>query len=261
MFKRLMQSMGVGGPSVDTVLSNPNVYPGGRLEGVVKIQGGDHAAEIEYVALGLQTRVEVESGDHEWSQNQEFLRRPVTGRFALQPGARHDVPFQFDVPFETPLTHVYGQPLRGMVLGLRTELEVARAVDATDLDPVAVHAMPSQQAVLDGLGRLGFRFHKADLERGHLRGVQQSLPFYQEIEFRPSPQYARAINELELTFVATPQHLQVVLEIDKRGGMFTEGHDAYGHFTVDHASAERTDWAAQLDGWLRQAAQRRGLFF
>ncbi len=52
-----------------------------------------------------------------------------------------------------------------------------------------------------------------------------------------------------------------MLEIDKRGGMFTEGHDAYGHFTVDHASAERTDWAAQLDGWLRQAAQRRGLFF
>ena len=53
----------------------------------------------------------------------------------------------------------------------------------------------------------------------------------------------------------------MVLEIDKRGGVFTEGRDAFGRFTVDHATADRTDWAAQLDGWLRQSVQRRGLFF
>jgi sporulation-control protein len=91
--------------------------------------------------------------------------------------------------------------------------------------------------------------------------VQQSLPFYQEIEFYPAPQYQRALKQLEVTFLATPQHLQVVLEIDKRGGVFTEGHDAFGRFTVDYATAERSDWVAQLDGWLRQSVQKRGLFF
>lgn len=261
MFKRLMQSMGVGGPSVDTVLANPHVRPGGALEGVVHIQGGDHPVDIEYVALGLLTRVEVESGDSEWSSDQEFFRRPVTGRFQLAPGARQDVPFRFDVPIEAPLTHVYGQPLRGMTMGLRTELEIARAVDKTDLDPFAIHPLPAQERILDGLSRLGFRFKNADLERGHLRGVHQTLPFYQEIEFYPAPQYSRSINELELTFVANPQNLQVILEIDKRGGMFTEGHDSYGNFTVDYAAAEQTDWARELDGWLRASAQRRGLFF
>lgn len=146
-------------------------------------------------------------------------------------------------------------------MGLRTELEVARAVDKGDLDPVAVHPLPAHERLLEALLRLGFRFARADVERGHIYGVRQSLPFYQEIEFHPAPQYARAINQLELTFVTEPQQTQVVLEIDKRGGILTEGRDAFGRFTVDHATLDRTDWAAQLDGWLRQSIQRRGLFF
>ncbi|SCG35386.1 sporulation protein [Micromonospora inositola] len=260
VFKRLMQAMGVGGPSVEAVLANPSCRPGGHLEGRIRVAGGDHAVDISYVALGLVTRVEVESGDNEYDTSQEFGRRQVTGAFRLEPGQRHDIPFRFDVPWETPLTDLYGQHLHGMTMGLRTELEVARAVDSGDLDPVAVHPLPAQERLLEALLRLGFRFARADVERGHLYGVRQSLPFYQEIEFHSAPQFARAINQLEVTFVTDPQQVQVVLEIDKRGGVFTEGRDAFGRFTVDHASAATVDWAAQLDAWLRQSLQRRGLF-
>ncbi|MEV4760218.1 sporulation protein [Micromonospora sp. NPDC049559] len=261
VFKRIMRAMGVGGPSVDTVLANPNCRPGGQLEGQVHVVGGDHPVDIEYVALGLVTRVEVESGDSEYDTTQEFHRTRVTGAFHLDSGQRHSIPFRVEVPWETPITELYGQHLHGMTMGLRTELEVARSVDKGDLDAVAVHPLPAQEQVLDALLRLGFRFSRADVERGHIYGVQQRLPFYQEIEFYPAPQYARALNQLELTFVATPHHLQVVLEIDKRGGLFTEGRDAFGRFTVDYADVARTDWAARLDGWLRESVQRRGLFF
>jgi sporulation-control protein len=261
VFRKLMQAMGVGGPSVDTVLNNPNCRPGGRLEGRVHVVGGDHPVNIEYVALGLVTRVEVESGDSEYETTREFHRQAVTGAFRLESGVRHDIPFVFDVPWETPITEMYGHRLAGMTMGLRTELEVERAVDKGDLDAVSVHPLAAQERILDALVRLGFRFTRADVEQGRLYGVHQTLPFYQEIEFHPAPQYARALNQLELTFVATPQHLQVVLEIDKRGGVFTEGRDAFGRFTVDYANAERTDWAAQLDAWLRQSSQRRGLYF
>jgi hypothetical protein len=51
-----------------------------------------------------------------------------------------------------------------------------------------------------------------------------------------------------------------LLELDRRGGLFTEGRDVFGCFAVEHASAANTDWAAHLDGWLRQSLQRRGLF-
>ncbi|MEV4464508.1 sporulation protein [Micromonospora echinofusca] len=260
VFKRLMQAMGVGGPSVETVLANPNCRPGGQLEGVVHVAGGDHPVDVEYVALGLVTRVEVESGDNDYETTQEFHRQAVTGAFRLDAGQRHDIPFRFPVPWETPLTELYGQHLHGMTMGLRTELEVARAVDKGDLDAVAVHPLPSQQKILEAFLRLGFRFARADVERGHIYGVRQSLPFYQEIEFYPAPQYAGAINQLEVTFVTDPQQIQVVLELDKRGGLFTEGRDAFGRFTIDHATAERTDFTPQLDGWIRQSLQRRGLF-
>ena len=138
------------------------------------------------------------------------------------------------MPWETPITEVYGQHLHGMTMGLPTELEVARAVDKSDLDAVAVHPLPAQERILDALLRLGFRFSRADVERGRVHGVQQQLPFYQEIEFYPPSAYASGINQLELTFIPTPQTLQVVLEIDKRGGLFTEGHDAFGRFNVDY---------------------------
>ncbi|MEU8183010.1 sporulation protein [Micromonospora sp. NPDC049044] len=260
VFKRLMKAMGVGGPSVETVLTNPNCRPGGQLEGRIQVLGGDHQVDIDRVSLGLVTRVEVESGDNGYDTTQEFHRQQVTGAFRLAPGQRHDIPFRFAVPWETPVTELYGQHLHGMTMGLRTELEVARAVDTGDLDAVSVHPLPAQERLLDALLRLGFRFASADVERGHIYGVRQTLPFYQEIEFNPAPQYARSINQLEVTFIADAQQMQVVLEVDKRGGVFTEGRDAFGRFTVDHATADRTDWPAELDNWLRQSLSRRGLF-
>ena len=72
VFKRMLRAMGVGGPSVETVLANPNCRPGGYLEGQVHVIGGEHAVDIEYVAVGLMTRVEMESGDSEYNTDQEF---------------------------------------------------------------------------------------------------------------------------------------------------------------------------------------------
>lgn len=261
VFKRMLEALGVGGPAVETVLASPHCRPGGYLEGQVQVVGGEHGVDVAYLAIGLITRVEVDSGDGEYNANQEFQRERLTGSFRLDPGARHEIAFRFDVPWETPITEVYGQHLHGMTMGLATELEVARAVDKTDLDAVAVHPLPAQEYILDALLRLGFRFSRADVERGRVHGVHQSLPFYQEIEFYPPPRYAGGIGQLELTFLPTPQALHVVLEIDKRGGAFTEGHDAFGRFDVDYRTAEQQDWTAQLDAWLQQSARSRGLFF
>jgi len=257
----MLRAFGVGGPTVDTVLTNPNVRPGEMLSGEVRIAGGDHPAEIDHVTLALLTRVEVESGDNEYNTNMEFHKFSVGQRIMAQPHQNLSLPFQVPVPFECPLNVVGGMQLSGMQLGLRTELEVRGAVDPGDLDPIWVHPLPSQDAVLQAFGHMGFRFTKADNERGRIYGVPQQLPFYQEIEFYPPSAYAHGINQLELTFIPTPQRLQVILEIDKRGGMFSEGHDAFGKFTVDYATVDQVDWAGQLDNWLRQSAQRRGLFF
>ncbi|HEX5568739.1 MAG TPA: sporulation protein, partial [Streptomyces sp.] len=181
------------------------------------------------------------------------------GAFELQAGAVHAVPVGLELPWETPITMIDGQALRGMNIGVTTELEIARAVDSGDLDPVNVHALPAQQAMLDAFGTLGFRFKAADLERGHIRGTRQRLPFYQEIEFY-APQQYRGLNQVELSFVADDREMDVVMEMDKKPGLFSEGSDTFRSFKVGLNDYQGTDWTAYLNQWLSEVGSKRNWF-
>jgi sporulation-control protein len=258
-FKKLLASVGAGGASVETVLTEPNVVPGGVVQGEVRIQGGSVAQQIEGLTIGLQARVEVEGQDSEYKQDIEFHRQQIGGAFEVQAGAVHAVSFGLDIPWETPVTMFMGRHLTGMNLGVTTELQIARAVDSTDLDPVNVHPLPAQQALLDSFGALGFRFKSADMEKGHIRGTRQRLPFYQEIEFYAPEQY-RGLNMVELSFVADGREMDVVLEMDKKPGLFTEGSDSYRSFTMGLENFRETDWTAYLNQWLSEVGGQRNWF-
>ncbi|MBX6386637.1 MAG: sporulation protein [Microbispora sp.] len=253
VFKRMLGALGVGAPSVDTVLSTPRVRPGGVLMGEVRLSGGDFDAEIEDITLGLVATVEIEHGDVEGTGLGEFSRSRVSGPFTLRKGENRTIPFQVPVPWEAPISEIDGQRLTGMALGVRTEVAIAKAVDKGDLDPVAVEPLPSQLRVLEAFLQLGFAFKSADLEAGHIYGVRQELPFYQEIEFYPPPRHAGVVGEVELTFVADPAGLEVILEADKRAGRYSG--DAIGRFRVSHEEAMHLDWPAEIDRWLTGLAQ------
>ncbi|MEV6251218.1 MULTISPECIES: sporulation protein [Streptomyces] len=255
-FKKLLASLGAGGASVETVLTEANVVPGGVVQGEVRIQGGSVDQQIEGLSVGLQARVEVEGGDQEQKQDIEFGKVRLGGAFEVKAGAVHVVPFGLEIPWETPVTSVAGQQLRGMNIGVTTELEIARAVDSGDLDPINVHPLPAQQAILDAFLQLGFRFKSADMERGHIRGTRQKLPFYQEIEFF-APQQYRGLNQVEVSFVADDREMDVVLEMDKKPGLFGEGSDSFRAFKVGLDDFHTTDWAAYLNQWLAEVGGRR----
>ncbi|GAA1980135.1 sporulation protein [Nocardiopsis rhodophaea] len=260
-FKRFLAAFGIGGPSVDTVLANPHVYPGGTIEGHIELQGGEVDSRIDEIALSLATRAEIEHDEGESQVQAGFARVPVTGPFHLAAGERRSIPFRYPVPWQTPLTEAGGAPLPGAVVGVRTELAVAGAIDKGDLDPLRVYPVPSQDRLLEAFARLGFQLKHTDVEQGHISGTRQEFPLFQEIEYYASPRYAHEVNELELSFIADPHGMDVVIEFDKRGGLFTSGQDVYGHFRVDHADADRIDWAAQVASWIDQALERhRGLF-
>nr|MDQ3579388.1 sporulation protein [Actinomycetota bacterium] len=222
------------------------------------IQGGSNDARIDEIVLSLVTRVEVEHGGHESGGVSEFLRITVAQGVRVPAGQPITVPFQLSIPWETPITAVGGQQLPGMTVGVRTELVISGAPDKGDLDPLLVGPLPSQDRVLEAFGQLGFQFRSADVEAGRIHGVNQELGFYQEIEFFPPGQYAGRVNQVELTFVANPHELVVVLEADKRGGMFSSGSDAFGRFHVSHADAMNTDWASAINQWMAQIAERGG---
>ncbi len=196
--------------------------PGGVLAGQVHLRGGEADFAVEHITLELVARVEAEHDDGESEGAVAFHRHVVGGGFRLAEHERRSVPFSFALPWETPITELYGQSL-GIVLGVRTELGVTGARDKGDLDPLAVRPPPVQEAILEAFGQLGFGFKSADLELGRIDGTGQQLPFYQEIELTPAPRYADRVNEVELTFLAGPAGLEVVLEADKRGGLSPRG--------------------------------------
>ncbi|MEW2398763.1 sporulation protein [Streptomyces sp. NPDC046862] len=259
VFKRLLGSLGVGGPTVDTVLDPGAARPGGSLTGQVHLKGGDSDFDIEHITLELVARVEAEHDEGESEGAVAFDRFTAGGGFRLAAGEQRSVPFTVTLPWETPITELYGQPL-GIALGVRTELAVAGAKDKGDLDQLTVAPLPVQEAILEALGRLGFGFRSADLEYGRIGGTGQQLPFYQEIELTPAPQHAHQVNEIELTFLATPGGMEVVLEADKRGGLFSSGHDALTRFTVSHDQIEHQDWNTLVDGWIRQLVEHRSAY-
>ncbi|GIG87890.1 sporulation protein [Plantactinospora endophytica] len=256
VFKKMLGAFGVGAPAVDTVLPNPNTRPGLALPGQVNLTGGGHDVEIERISVSLVTRIEVDGADEEYDAFVEFHRADVSAGLHLREGQELSLPFQIGMPWETPVTDLSGQRLHGMTMGLRTEVSIRGTLDKGDLDLVHVYPLPVQERILEAFGALGFRFKGADLERGHIYGLHQSLPFYQEIEFFAAPQYAHGINEVELSFVTDPHGVQVVLEFDKRAGLFTGGQDSYGRYRIEHGEADRTDWAGVVDGWLREALEQ-----
>ncbi|WP_424213008.1 sporulation protein [Streptomyces sp. BI20] len=249
VFKRLLGAIGVGGPTVDTVLDPTPVLPGGPLTGEVRLTGGKADFDIDHVTLDLLARVEAETHEGEHEGTLSFERHTVGGGFRLREGESRVLPFSLTLPWETPITELYGQPL-GIVLGVRTELGVAGAKDKGDLDPLAVRPLPSQEAVLEALGSLGFAFGSADLEYGRIAGTAQALPCYQEIELAPAARYRDRMIELELTFLAGPTTLEVVLEADKRGGFLGGGGDAVRRFTLTHEAAAHTDLVPVVTDWI-----------
>jgi hypothetical protein len=84
-------------------------------------------------------------------------------------------------------------------IGVAAELEIARAIDSTDVDPLRVHALAVHEAVLDALGRLGFGFTGAiSRTAGSLAG-SSLLPGGRS---RGSPRFD-GINQLEVTFLTS----------------------------------------------------------
>jgi sporulation-control protein len=257
-FRGMMARLGSGGARVETVLDRPETTPGGAVTGTVHVVGGSVAQEVTEVRVALQATVEVESGDSSWREEAVFGTAAVAGAGRLEPGQQYQVPFSLPVPWQCPITAIDGWQLRGMRVGLRTRVDLPGSVDPGDLDPVTVLPLPVQRTVLHALDGLGFAFRGADVEKGRIRGSE--LPFYQEVEFAPPPGLRGRVNELEVTFLADPQGVDVVLEVDRRGGLLSEGRDVGGRLRLGHADTDVRAVAAQLDAVVRQLGARRGWF-
>lgn len=239
--RRILSSLGFGGVDVDTVLSTPSGRPGGAFSGQVRLHAkGD--VEITSVQLLLVAN----SGGVET----ELARYPVADRLPLRGGTGHAVGFHLLMPYAAPITMIYGHPMPGVTVGVRTQVSVSAGSAKTDFDPIGVEPAEIHQHVLDALGTIGCRFARSELRPGS--PVTQAITFY-----APVPQgqpVGPHIPQLVFTFAADPQGATVVAELAGRPGP----GDVH-RVTEEQAramAAEPARWIELVDGWVRAALDR-----
>jgi sporulation-control protein len=251
VFKRLLASVGIGNASVDTVLSNPVLIPGDVLQGVITMRGGTVDQQIDRIDLSLETQADRESDDIEYKESVSLFRESISSQLSLKAGTVTELPFQIRIPYDTPINRALGFDLR-IPISLRTHVHIAGAVDASDRDPVVVEPNPAQARILDAMRNLSCRLYKADLDFGHIPGSR--LPFFQELEFYAGPNYARFINEIELTFVARENDMDVILEMDKKTSglarMAYTSFDEVRGFRVSYHNYRDQDWESVIENLL-----------
>jgi sporulation-control protein len=265
MFQKVMASFGQGGATVDARLLDRHVRPGGTLHGEVILLGGQVDQEVESLAVTLLARVE--EGADGATADLPFQNVQLAGHELVRAGAQLKVPFEVQMPWETPVTTVFGKYLTGMAVGLQTNLNLSRTVvDPQDVDAIPIEPVPAQHRILDAMTRIGFQFRTAGLVKDRIDGVDQQLPFFQEITFAPSPAFATVFDEVAVSFLARPRDVQVVLDVRKRvrvlkgGGLGRRAQSRLGSFVVEYAAVGRTNWEQQLEGWLREVAKPRAIF-
>ncbi|MCK2244213.1 MULTISPECIES: sporulation protein [unclassified Crossiella] len=245
-----LSEVGIGGPSVTTVLDSPHAMPGQPVRGQVRVHGGSAAGEISQVLLSLVTEAESESGP---GGGAEYARLVLRDGLRMSAGELAILPFQLPVPWEMPITAVSGAPLPRTAAAIRTELV---GPGSCDLDWVQVNPLPAQQRVLDALRQLGFSFRGTGVEAGRVPDLPQELGCYQTLAFAPPTQFTDRIDEVELIFVASQSELCVLLTANRLGGVFPHGDNAFGHFRMSHLDARVNDWAPMISGWLTLTAER-----
>lgn len=212
VFKKFLASMGIGGATVDTVLAQSILVPGEMMRGTIRLQGGNVDQTIDRITLVLESVAERENSDYVTHETIRISQHTLLERFTVPAGKMLEVPFEKLVPIDTPLTRGMGFDF-GIPMTLRTEVEIAGAINPSDRDPIAIEPNRAQALVLQAMQRLNLQFAKADVEFGRLEGAR--FPFFQEIEFRAHG-FSRSINEVELTFVPREHDMDVILEIDRK---------------------------------------------
>lgn len=104
MFGKLKASLGIGAAKVDTVLESMSLFQGETLKGIVHIQGGDVAQQIDAINLKLCTEMKVENDNGVSYQNFVIGKLQAVQPFTIQPNENKQVPFEIKLDDETPIT-------------------------------------------------------------------------------------------------------------------------------------------------------------
>ncbi|NMO97957.1 sporulation protein [Paenibacillus lemnae] len=207
-FNKMLASVGIDAVQVDTRLEKSSYAPGEDLKGVVHISGGSVDQKVDGIYVKLMTEYIQEKDDRKYNQSYTVAKIKVSDGLHVKQGEKLEIPFQFPLPLETPLT------LSRQPVWIHTGLDIDYAIDPKDRDYIEVTAHPYAAVVLEAVSQLGFQFKGSTCEY-HPR-LGRGVPFVQEIEFYPGPGFSE-VRELELIMFLEHDGLSLIVEVDRRG--------------------------------------------
>ncbi len=247
-FKKIFASIGFGAATVDTVLYQERVWPGGTLSGEVRIKGGDVTQQIEDIYFYISTRY-VHGRNRQHYCNYDLVRYCLHKTLTVYDGSYRVIPFSVSVPYETPLTYP------STPVFLRTGLDIHHAIDPKDTDTITVAPTPLMERCLKCVEALGLYLKSVECE--YYRSIGRTVPFVQEFEYAPGHRYQEYAKEIELMFFPGPKTLDVVFEIDRRarGVMdLLENRELYTSLRLNETDLTRSDieWMQMIDAALKR---------
>ncbi|AZU63025.1 sporulation protein [Neobacillus mesonae] len=220
-FNKVFASVGIGAATVDTKLEKETYMPGETVKGIVEIRGGKIDQQIDEIYLSLNTTYLRESDDRKYSVNTTIDRFRLTTPFQIGKNERTDIPFTFQLPFDTPLS------IGRSKVWVTTDLDIKGGVDPSDKDYIKVVPNSLMTAIFNAIDTLGFRIREADCEEAPRR-MRGRLPFVQEFEFVPvSGPFRGRLDELEVVFFPSAHGgLEIMFQVDRKArglaGLFSE---------------------------------------
>lgn len=221
LFNKMFASVGIGAATVDTKLEKDTYMPGETVKGVVEIKGGKVNQQIDEIYLALNTTYLKESDDRKYTVTATIDRFRITTPFTINVNEKREIPFTFQLPYDTPLS------IGRSKVWVSTGLDIKGAVDPGDKDYLKVVPNQLMSAVFDAVDSLGFRIREADCEEAPRR-LRGRLPFVQEFEFVPvSGSFRGRLDELEVVFFpAGNGGLDLMFQVDRKArglsGLFSE---------------------------------------
>lgn len=220
-FNKVFASVGIGSATVDTKLEKDTYMPGETVKGVVEIKGGRINQQIDEIYLALNTTYLRESDDKKYTVTATIDKFRITSPFVITVNERKEIPFTFQLPYDTPLS------IGRSKVWVTTGLDIKGGVDPSDKDYLKVVPNPLMTAVFNAVDNLGFRIREADCEEAPRR-LRGRLPFVQEFEFVPtSGAFRGRLDELEVVFFPSGNGgLDIMFQVDRRArglaGLFSE---------------------------------------
>lgn len=236
MLKSLFVSIGIGGASVDTILDSNQVVVGETLTGRVEVKGGSTDQAVRGVILELVTKCLVEANGDNKVHADIVVASGRVDLDGIRAGERKSLPIAIPIPPGTPLS------VGTTSTRLRTRLDIANAVDATDSDIVQIVPNQVMSAIFHGLETAGFRLAETEIEYNRRR--QQ--PFVQEFDFKPRSMRDYGVEEVEISFKPIRNGVEVALTVDRRGGFFSAGGERTARFKVTEGELRHLDMASEL---------------